>query len=84
MTILAGANASFSGLPERLAKEMRVLMPGSEVNVVARDVDTCAWVGGSILACLDSFQQMWILKDEFDDIGPSIVHRKCPGTNFVS
>ena len=35
------------------------------------------WIGGSILASLSSFQQMWITKEEYDEAGPSIVHRKC-------
>ena len=36
-----------------------------------------AWIGGSILASLGTFQQMWISKAEYDESGPSIVHRKC-------
>merc|ERR1712186_87915 len=35
------------------------------------------WIGGSILASLSTFQQMWITKQEYDECGPSIVHRKC-------
>uniref|UniRef100_A0A1X7VST2 Actin, cytoplasmic n=1 Tax=Amphimedon queenslandica TaxID=400682 RepID=A0A1X7VST2_AMPQE len=35
------------------------------------------WIGGSILASLSTFQQMWISKQEYDESGPSIVHRKC-------
>lgn len=34
------------------------------------------WIGGSILASLSTFQQMWISKQEYDESGPSIVHRK--------
>merc|ERR1712076_332813 len=33
------------------------------------------WVGGSILSSLSTFQQMWITKQEYDECGPSIVHR---------
>merc|ERR1711931_52784 len=35
------------------------------------------WIGGSILVSLSTFQQMWISKQEYDEAGPSIVHRKC-------
>jgi actin len=36
------------------------------------------WIGGSILASLSTFQQMWISKQEYDEWGgPSIVHSKC-------
>merc|ERR1712210_432326 len=30
------------------------------------------WIGGSILASLSTFQQMWISKQEYDECGPSI------------
>merc|ERR1711879_898317 len=30
------------------------------------------WIGGSILASLSTFQQMWISKEEYDESGPSI------------
>jgi len=35
------------------------------------------WIGGSILSALGTFQSMWITKQEYEDAGPSIVHRKC-------
>jgi actin-related protein len=35
------------------------------------------WYGGSILSALSTFQTMWITKAEYEDVGPSIVHRKC-------
>ena len=31
----------------------------------------------SILASLPTLQRMWITKAEYDESGPSIVHRKC-------
>ena len=36
-----------------------------------------AWIGGSILASLSTFDEMWITKDEYDEGGPQLVHRKC-------
>merc|ERR1712035_60963 len=33
--------------------------------------------GGSTMASLSTFQEMWISKQEFDEAGPGIVHRKC-------
>jgi actin-related protein len=35
------------------------------------------WLGGSILASLSTFQTMWINKQEYDESGATIVHRKC-------
>jgi len=37
----------------------------------------CVWIGGSILSSISTFSDMWITKEEFDDAGESIVHRKC-------
>jgi actin-related protein len=37
-----------------------------------------SWIGGSILASLGSFQQMWISKQEYEENGKSQVDRKCP------
>lgn len=37
-----------------------------------------AWIGGSILASLGTFQQMWVSKAEYDENGASISDRKCP------
>lgn len=36
-----------------------------------------AWLGGSVLAALSSFQQLLVSKSEYDEIGSPIVHRKC-------
>ncbi|XP_048232891.1 actin-related protein 4 isoform X2 [Ricinus communis] len=36
------------------------------------------WIGGSILASLGSFQQMWFSKSEYEEHGASYVQRKCP------
>ncbi|CAG2180294.1 unnamed protein product [Oppiella nova] len=37
-----------------------------------------AWIGGSILASLGTFQQMWISKQEYEEGGKAQVDRKCP------
>ena len=33
------------------------------------------WIGGSILASLSTFQNLWCSKQEYDESGPAIVHR---------
>lgn len=48
-----------------------------KIKVIAPpDRKYSVWIGGSILASLSTFQQMWISKGEYDDSGPSIVYRK--------
>lgn len=36
------------------------------------------FTGGSILASLGSFQQMWMSRQEYEEHGPGLIHRKAP------
>jgi len=78
-TVLSGGTTMFQGIDERLTKEMTKLAPsGSKIKIVAPpERKYSVWIGGSILSSLSTFQDMWIQKDEYDESGPSIVHRKC-------
>ena len=77
--VLSGGSTLFPGIKDRLTKEIVALAPPSmKVKVVAApERKYSVWIGGSILASLNTFQSMWITKEEFEDAGPSIVHRKC-------
>jgi len=78
-TVLSGGSTMFPNLDQRLNKEMTALAPASiKIKVVAPpERKYSVWIGGSILSSLSTFQEMWISKDEYDDSGPGIVHRKC-------
>ena len=69
----------FEGIAERMTKELTNMAPASmKIKVVAPpERKYSVWIGGSILASLSTFQQMWITKEEYEDAGPGIVHRKC-------
>ena len=77
--VLSGGTTMFPGIADRMSKEITQLAPSSmKIKVVAPpERKYSVWIGGSILASLSTFQQMWIAKSEYDDSGPSIVHRKC-------
>ena len=77
--ILSGGTTMFPGLAERLEKEITALAPPSaKIKIVAPEERKYAvWIGGQVLASLSTFSQMTITKDEYDESGPSIVHRKC-------
>jgi actin beta/gamma 1 len=77
--VMSGGSTMFEGIAERLTKEMTRLAPATmKVKIVAPpERKYSVWIGGSILASLSTFQQMWISKSEYDESGPSIVHRKC-------
>ncbi|EFC37910.1 hypothetical protein NAEGRDRAFT_44817 [Naegleria gruberi] len=77
--ILAGGTTMFTGLSERVEKELSALAPSNvKINVEAPPFRKYSvWLGGSLLSSLSSFEPMWISCKEYDEIGPSIVHRKC-------
>jgi actin-related protein len=77
--VLSGGTTMFPGIAERMTKELTALAPSTmKIKVVAPpERKYSVWIGGSILASLSTFQQMWISKAEYDESGPSIVHRKC-------
>ncbi|MBA0665357.1 hypothetical protein Goklo_005218 [Gossypium klotzschianum] len=77
--VLSGGTTMFPGISDRMTKEISSLAPSSmKIKVVAPpERKYSVWIGGSILASLSTFQQMWIAKAEYDESGPSIVHRKC-------
>lgn len=77
--VMSGGSTMFPGIADRVNKEVTALAPPSmKIKVVAPpERKYSVWIGGSILASLSTFQQMWITKAEYDETGPSIVHRKC-------
>jgi actin beta/gamma 1 len=77
--VLSGGSTMFPGIADRMQKEIANLAPPTmKVKIIAPpERKYSVWIGGSILASLSTFQQMWITKDEYDESGPSIVHRKC-------
>lgn len=77
--VLAGGNTLFTGLRERLSKEVTALAPAKvKVNILAPpERRYSAWIGGSVLGSLSTFQSMWIRGEEYDEAGPKIVHQKC-------
>jgi actin len=77
--VLSGGTTMYSGIADRMNKELVNLAPSAmKIKVVApAERKYSVWIGGSILASLTTFESMWISKSEYDDSGPQIVHRKC-------
>jgi len=78
-TVLSGGTTMFPGIADRMQKEISSLAPPTmKIKIIAPpERKYSVWIGGSILASLSTFQSMWITKAEYDESGPSIVHRKC-------
>lgn len=81
--ILTGGNTLFSGFVDVMQKKLVDIAPqNAKVKLIAypHSVERrySAWIGGSILSSLGSFQTMWIGKAEYDEYGSYIVEKKCP------
>nr|AJE25530.1 actin [Starmerella bombicola] len=78
--VISGGTTMYPGIAERLQKEITAMAPSSmKVKLIALpERKWMVWMGGSILSALGTFQQMWITKQEYDETGPEIVHRRCP------
>merc|ERR1711872_262863 len=66
--VLSGDTTMYAALAPSTIKIKIIAPPERKYSV---------WIGGSILASLSTCQQMWISNQEYDECGPSIVHRKC-------
>jgi actin-related protein len=77
--VMSGGSTMFQGIAERMQKEVSALAPDSmTIKIIAPpERKYSVWIGGSILSSLSTFEEMWITKAEYDEAGPSIVHRKC-------
>jgi len=78
-TVLSGGTTMFEGIADRMKSELTNLAPPTvTVKIVAPpERKYSVWIGGSILASLSTFEDMWVTKAEYDESGPAIVHRKC-------
>ena len=75
---LSGGNTHLTGFKERLYNEVVKLSPETRrVRIVAPpERKYMVWIGGSILASLLNFQQMWATREEYEKDGPAAVVSK--------
>jgi len=75
--VLSGGTTMLPGFAERLSKELKQLFPKDKVNVIALpNRQQLEWNGSCILSSQLKPEE-WMLKAEYDEIGPNLVHRKC-------
>merc|ERR1719354_922458 len=67
--VLSGGTTMFPGIADRMQKEISQLAPTTmKIKIIAPpERKYSVWIGGSILASLSTFQQMWISKQEYDE-----------------
>jgi len=75
--VLSGGNTLLQGFTDRVAKDLTALVPKSVKVISAPERKYNTWIGGSVLGSLSTFQGYFITKAEYEEAGPTIVHRKC-------
>ncbi|CAH8845449.1 unnamed protein product [Trichobilharzia szidati] len=76
--VLSGGSTLFKGFGDRLVLELKRLAPKDAHLRISAPQERLysTWIGGSILASLDTFKRMWISKREYDSEGARVLHRK--------
>ncbi|KAF2011799.1 actin-like protein-like protein 6A [Aaosphaeria arxii CBS 175.79] len=79
--VVTGGSSLLYKLNERLTQEINTIYPSTRNKLIAPgsvvERKYAAWIGGSILASLGSFHQLWISKKEYEEHGASIVEKRC-------
>ncbi|OXB56603.1 hypothetical protein ASZ78_009818 [Callipepla squamata] len=76
--VLAGGSTPFQGFKERLLKALqaevhsmtstKIISPKNQVHSV--------WIGVSVLASLTWLRNMWVTREDYSEIGPTVLGRK--------
>ncbi|KAI0254295.1 actin-related protein Arp4p [Lactifluus subvellereus] len=77
--VLAGGGSLFAGLGERLNNELVRNFPHVKIHAPGNPTERRygGWLGGSILASLGTFHQLWISREEWQEHGKPIVAQRC-------
>ncbi|KEY65110.1 hypothetical protein S7711_04200 [Stachybotrys chartarum IBT 7711] len=79
--VITGSTSLINGFNDRLNNELTAMYPGLKIKIHAAGLTSerrfGAWIGGSILASLGTFHQMWISRKEYEENGPGIVEKRC-------
>mmetsp|Transcript_28703 Transcript_28703/g.39659 ORF Transcript_28703/g.39659 Transcript_28703/m.39659 type:complete len:444 (+) Transcript_28703:220-1551(+) len=82
--LLTGGASLMPNFRERLERELSEKVSSYTARVKVATPNPLVerkfsvFIGGSILASLGSFQQMWMSRAEYEEHGASLIHRKCP------
>lgn len=77
--VLAGGSTMFPRFETRLQQELTAVVPDSIPTKVVASAERkyAAWIGGSMLSSLSTYRNILISKEEFEEVGANIAHRKC-------
>ena len=75
--VLSGGTTCTPGFGDRLLGEVRKRAPAHTRIRISAPPERIysAWAGGSILASLSTFKNMWVSRADYEEYGDSLVHR---------
>jgi actin-related protein len=76
---LFGGSSMFDGFDKRIENE---LIPLAAFNTIIKcnanpERKYSSWIGGSVLGVLNYFNDICVSKEEYEEFGPLIIHKKC-------
>ncbi|KAM6328221.1 actin-like protein 7A [Alca torda] len=76
--LLCGGSTMMEGFADRFQMELARMCPSDNLIIAASPQrKSSVWIGGSILASLHSFQDLWVYSSEYEEHGPSCIFKKC-------
>ncbi|PCH41406.1 brg1-associated factor b [Wolfiporia cocos MD-104 SS10] len=77
--VLTGGGSLFAGFADRLQAELSRIHSHVKIHAPGNPAERRfgGWLGGSILASLGTFHQLWISKEEWQEHGRPIVGQRC-------
>jgi len=75
--VLAGGSSCTPGFGDRLLADVRAKAPSHTRIRISAPPERIhsAWVGGSILASLATFKNMWATRSDYEEYGSNLLHR---------
>lgn len=79
--VLTGGGSLLPGFQERLLYELQTLTRNKNykfhIPTTSYERKFGSWLGGSILASLGTFHQLWVSREEWNEFGPDILAQRC-------
>jgi len=74
----AGGSTLIKGFPERIKREFQQIYKNKDFVMSYNEKNiNSAWLGGSLISSLSSFQTEFVDKKDYDEFGSIIIQRKC-------
>jgi len=78
--VLGGGNSTIKGFQDKLKKTLVETLSKNNAGFIKINAQNerkySAWIGASVVCSIGNFQEMWISKNDYEEVGPQILHKK--------